>query len=115
MGYAYTLLLVVLFVALCLRSVGGKEGSISKVGDPMEGVEVYGVSAPSAIGSKARENVELDELGVSVDDRIVVATIISGEAWPSKTDCFRAWGWFDLRGSVFERESGDDIWGEAGA
>jgi hypothetical protein len=54
---------------------------------------VYGVSVPSAIGPKARENVEEDELGVydGVDNGVdVVATISSGDAWPSKTDCFRA-------------------------
>ena len=34
------------------------------VGEPMAGVEVYGEWVPSAIGSNANENVDVEELGV---------------------------------------------------
>jgi hypothetical protein len=57
----------------------------------MDGVEVYGVSVPSAIGSRARENVDVDEFGVyGVNGVVDVAIINSGDTWPSNTDCFRA-------------------------
>ena len=94
----------------------GKDGPGSSDGEAMEGVEVYGVSVPSTIGSKARENVEVDEFGVYDESGVVVVGIISsGDAWPSNTDCFRAWGWFDRSGRVSERESGEGIRCEAGA
>jgi len=104
-------------VLLCAAlSMDGKDGPGSSDGEAMEGVEAYGVSAPSAIGSKASENVDVDEFGVCDEGGVVVVAIISsGDAWPSRTDCFRAWGWFDLSGRLFERESGEDIRGEASA
>jgi hypothetical protein len=34
------------------------------VGEPMAGVHEYGVRVPSAIGSNANENVDVEELGV---------------------------------------------------
>lgn len=74
---------------LCAASRDGKDGS--RDGEAMDGVEVYGVSVPSAIGSRARENVDVDEFGVyGVNGVVDVAIINSGDTWPSNTDCFRA-------------------------
>ena len=105
-----------MFILCAALSLDGKDGPGSSDGEAREGVEAYGVSAPSAIGSKARENVEADEFGVYDEGGVAVVAIInSGDVWPSNTDCFRAWGWFELSGKVSERESGEDMRGDAGA
>ena len=55
----------------------------------------------SEMGSKERENVELDALEVTGD-------CMSGSCiWPSNTDCFRACGWFG--GNVGDRPNGDCV------
>jgi len=54
-------------------------------------VDGYGDRAASAIGSRANENVEVDELGVYGDGGIdVVGERMSRENWASTTDCLRA-------------------------
>ena len=72
--------------------------------------------AASAIGSRASEKEDLDELteeeGRGDDGTVeVVEDSISSENWPSSTDCLRAWGWLEAKGraSVRAREgtSGD--------
>jgi hypothetical protein len=81
----------VISLFLCAASRDWKEGPGSRDGEAMDGVDVYGVSVPSAIGSKAKENVDEDEFGVYDKGGVeVAATISSGDAWPSSTDCFRA-------------------------
>lgn len=53
-----------LLVLLTAASRDGKYGPVSRDGEAMEGVEVYGVIVPSAIGPRSRENVDDDGLGV---------------------------------------------------
>lgn len=68
------------------------------------------------MGSRARENVEVEELGeygyggaeAGADEGIILSWCC-----PSKTDCLRACGWLD--GSVSIRVSGDETRGEVGA
>jgi len=62
------------------------------VGGPIAGVEGYGDKAASAIGSKANEKVDVEDVGVyGAGGLEVVGEITSIESWPpSSTDCFLA-------------------------
>lgn len=68
---------------------GNVEGE-SSLGDEIPGVGGYGVATTdSTIGSKAKEKVELDALGVYGDPALLGEAISCSWSCPSKTDCFR--------------------------
>lgn len=71
----------------------------------------YGDFVASTIGSRASENVDVDELGeYGKGGTEVVGERTSRDnvsSWPSRTDCFRACGWFGGRASV--RASGEGM------
>lgn len=73
-----------------------------------------GLLTPSDIGSRERENVDVDAFGVGENGERVGGGRKSWSCnWPSNTDCFRAWGW--LSGREAERAKGEDILGDVGA
>ncbi len=75
----------------------------SGMGEGMTGVAGgKGDNAPSDMGSRAREKVDIEGFGVGITC-----------AWPSSTECLRACGWFT--GTVAERARGEDTRGDVGA
>ena len=88
----------------------------SGLGDGIAGVAGMGEFTPSAMGSSEMEKLDVDAVGVGEKGENDAGGFRSCScSWPSRTDCFRAWGCVGAMGRVADLASGDGTRGEVGA